>query len=326
MDVMTLAQLGEKTNLDPQTLLAYRDSYLLFVPAIRVGQSVGFPAEATEVINSIHEMTTTGKSQPEITALLIEQYPVTVIASQPIAATGNTTNQTPVTPVTGLLQDVDNRYRDLTAGLSQIREELGKTASEERALQIQQMITSVATSTSKKLEPLGAMSAELVQIRQAVGVLASRVDRQNTSALQSRSDLTATIDALGTRLPQHVPGITEELNAVRLELAELRSSLPESDPAASPQLNQLAGDITSLKDQITDLRRERGQMVSLMSALQDNLAQLHMELADARHRTNTGMGYQPAMHVIPMGAHDSNDLDSGTGSLRTPRRLGHQGK
>src|SRR3954447_25048921 len=99
MDVMTLAQLGEKTNIDPQTLLAYRDAYLLFVPAIRVGQSVGFPAEAAEVFTSIDELTTGGKSQPEITALLIEQYPVTVIASQPITPTGVPAKQAPATPV-----------------------------------------------------------------------------------------------------------------------------------------------------------------------------------------------------------------------------------
>jgi DNA repair exonuclease SbcCD ATPase subunit len=328
MDVMTLAQLGEKTNIDPQTLLAYRDAYLLFVPAIRVGQSVGFPAEAAEVFTSIDELTTGGKSQPEITALLIEQYPVTVIASQPITPTGVPAKQAPATPVTGLLKDVDKRYRDLNAGMSQIREELGKTASEERALQIQQMITGVASSTSKKLEPLGAISTELVQIRQAVGVLASRIDRQNASALESRSELAATIDAISNRLQQqHVPGITEELNEVRLELAELRSSLPETEPVSSSQLEQLTGDIASLKDQISDVRRERGQMISLMSALQDNLAQLHMELAEARNRSNGD--YQPALHVVPMGAiggNDTHDLDIGTGSLRTPRRLGHQGR
>lgn len=323
MDVMTLAQLGEKTNLDPQTVLAYRDAWFLFIPAIRVGGSIGFPAEATEVISTIHALKSSGQSDAAITAALEEQYPVTVIASQPIANPGSMSNPATSTPVTGLLQDVDDRYRSLNTELNQIREDLGKTASEERAIQIQQLLTGVAASTSRKLEPLGAMQTELTQIRQAIGVLAGRIDRQQATVTSDRAEMSATIDALRDRLPDQAPGITGELNAVRLELAELRASLPDGE--SQPSLRTMTGDLGTIREQLTDLHRERRQMITLLSALQDNLAQLHIELADARQQARTPAPAHPLLEMVSVGA-GFGESETDTGSLRTPRRLGHQGK
>jgi len=293
MDVMTLAQLGEKTNLDPQTVLAYRDAWLLFIPAIRVGGSIGFPAEATEVISTIHALKSSGQSDAAITAALEEQYPVTVIASQPIANSSPMTNAATSTPVTGLLQDVDAGYRSLNTELNQIREDLGKTASEQRAIQIQQLLTGVAANTSRTLEPLGVMQTELTQIRQAIGMLAGRIDRQQATVTSDRAELAATIDALRERLPTQAPGITGELGTIR--------------------------------EQLTDLHKERRYMITLLSALQDNLAQLHIELADARQQASIPAPAHPLLEMVAVGA-GFGEIEHETGSLRTPRRLGHQGK
>ena len=293
MDVMTLAQLGEKTNLDPQTVLAYRDAWLLFIPAIRVGGSIGFPAEATEVISTIHALKSSGQSDAAITAALEEQYPVTVIASQPIANSSPMTNAATSTPVTGLLQDVDAGYRSLNTELNQIREDLGKTASEQRAIQIQQLLTGVAANTSRTLEPLGVMQTELTQIRQAIGMLAGRIDRQQATVTSDRAELAATIDALRERLPTQAPGITGELGTIR--------------------------------EQLTDLHKERRYMITLLSALQDNLAQLHIELADARQQASIPAPAHPLLEMVAVGA-GFGESEHETGSLRTPRRLGHQGK
>src|SRR3954453_10095830 len=146
MDVMTLSQLVDQTAIDPQTLVTYRDRYLLYLPVIRVGQAVGFLPEAVDVIRHIHVQTNAGLDGDAIEADLAERYPVSVIASQPIASAEAKpgAGSMAVSPVSGLLQDVDHKYQALTNELSQIREDLGKTASEERALQIQQMITGVA--------------------------------------------------------------------------------------------------------------------------------------------------------------------------------------
>ncbi|HQY31326.1 MAG TPA: hypothetical protein PK691_08570 [Thermomicrobiales bacterium] len=320
MDVMNITQLSTHTGIDVDTLTSYRDHWLLYLPAIRLGQTIGFLPEAADVMHVIHTLTQSGASTEVIAEDLAERYPVSVVASQPIATPPSAASVAPASPVSGLLLDVDARYRSLVSELGQVREDLGKTASEERALHIQQLITGVARSTRKQLEPISTMSAELVQIRQAVGILASRVERQHTASLQTRSDLASTIDSLAANLPAQAPGITNELNAVRLELAELRSSLPEPTSSATAQLHHLTADITSLKDQISDLRRERGQMISLMSALQDNLAQLHIELADARTRTQQ----PPTLHVVDIVPQTGDLVEAGTGGLRTPRRLGHQ--
>jgi chromosome segregation ATPase len=184
------------------------------------------------------------------------------------------------------------------------------------------MITGVARKTNKHLEPI---AAELAQIRQAVGVLAQRVERQHTATLQDRTETLSSIDSLASRLPEHQPGITEELNAVRRELAGLRSSLPEGESAPAPEIQQLASDMHVLRNQIGDLRRDRSQMVSLMSALQDNLAQLYIELADARQTRTAPV----SIESIPMINADLMPFDhepvasTGTDGLRTPRRLGH---
>jgi hypothetical protein len=323
MDVMTLAQLGEKTNLDPQTVLAYRDAWLLFIPAIRVGGSVAFPAEATEVISTIHALKNSGQSDTAITAALEEQYPVTVIASQPIANPGPMTNSATSTPVTGLLQDVDAGYRSLNTELNQIREDLGKTASEQRAIQIQQLLTGVAASTSRTLEPLGVMQTELTQIRQVIGMLAGRIDHQQAAVTSDRAELAVMIDALRDRLPDQAPGITGELNAVRLELAELRASLPGGE--SQPALRTMTGELGTIREQLTDLHKERRHMITLLSALQDNLAQLQIELADARQQARIPAPAHSLLEMVAAGAGFSG-IEHETGSLRTPRRLGHQGK
>jgi predicted nucleic acid-binding Zn-ribbon protein len=323
MDVMTLSQLVDQTAIDPQTLVTYRDRYLLYLPVIRVGQAVGFLPEAVDVIRHIHVQTNAGLDGDAIEADLAERYPVSVIASQPIASAEAKpgAGSMAVSPVSGLLQDVDHKYQALTNELSQIREDLGKTASEERALQIQQMITGVARTTNKHLEPI---ASELAQIRQAVGVLAARVERQHTATLRDRTDLSSTIDTLTARLPEYQPGITDELNAVRHELAGLRSAIPAVETEVAPEMQQLAADVTSLREQIGELRRDRGHMVGLMSALQDNLAQLYIELADARQ---TRITPTPIESVFPMIGADVEPFDpepipaTGTDGLRTPRRL-----
>lgn len=321
MDVMTLSQLAEQTAISPETLVAYRDTWLLYLPVIRVGQAVGFLPEAVEVVRHIHAQTTAGLTRQAIETDLAERYPVSVIASQPIASAqpASGSGSSAIAPVSGLLQDVDHKYQALAYEISQIREDLGKTASEERALQIQQMITGVARKTNKHLEPI---ASELAQIRQAVGVLANRVERQHTATLQDRTDLSTTIDSLAARLPDYQPGITDELNAVRREIAGLRSSLPEGEVSGTGQLQQLAGDVHTLQQQIGDLRRDRGQLVSLMSALQDNLAQLYIELADARQTRNV-----PApIESIPMINADLQPFDpelgASTGTEGSRRRLG----
>ena len=325
MDVMTLTHLANQTGISAEQLIAYRDRYLLYLPVIRIGETIGFLPEAGAVFALIHAESERGATPDEIQTELGERYPVAVIASQPI--------DTPMagggpSPVSGLLQDVDNRYRGLATELTQIREDLGKTASEQRVLQIQQALTGIANGTNKRLEPVAAMASELVQIRQAIGILAQRVDRQHTSTLHDRDDLTASLDSLVARLPEQAPGITDELNAMRLELAHLRSSLPEPEPVAAQQMASLTTDIASLKGQISDLRRERGQMISLMSALQDNLAQLHIELADARHRPVSVPTAHATLEMVSIGMDVGLEMDDeiGTGGLRTPRRLGHQGR
>ena len=340
MEMMTLTQLSQHTNLAPQTLCEYRDDYILYIPAVRVGQTIGFPSEAAPVMKTIHDLTTQGHSRLEVTAELEKSYPITVIAAQPIAKDQQLPADMP--GVTGLLRDVDSRYAILNGELSQIREELGKTASEQRAIQIQQMITGAATSMNNRLEPLNSMTSELTQIRQAVGILASRVERQGTTALQDRTDITTSIEELAHRLPTTVPGITDELNAVRLEIADLRTAMASAQPTAreNDSLLHISAEIGTLKEQLTDLRRERGQMVSLMSALQDNLAQLHIELADARFRpAPTPLQDQPMppMLTIPApvsaapytngnGTGSIGTADLGDTAMRRPRRLGHQGK
>src|SRR6188768_4126134 len=113
MDVMTLSQLADLTEIDPSTLAGYRDSYLLYLPVIRVGQAVGFLPEAADVVRHIHAQTTAGLTVLAIELDLSERYPVSVIASQPIAsAQANPgSGSQAAAPISGLLQDVDHKYQ-----------------------------------------------------------------------------------------------------------------------------------------------------------------------------------------------------------------------
>ena len=332
MDIMTLTQLAQMTDLAPPTVRRYLDDFILFVPSVRVDGTVGFPSEAVQVIRTIHQMTLANKSNAEITTHLETAYPITVISSQALGDGGSLPAAVPA--ITGLLKDVDGRYSSLREELALIREEMSRTATDQRMQQLQQSVTSATTATFHHFDALGSVPTDLTQIKQAIGVLASRIDRTATITQQDHQTLTTALDSLGAQLAASTSLPTAGLAAIKAEVAEIRHALTNGmmGIGSGGVTEEFRSEMDALKQQIAELRNERGQMASLMSALQDNLVQLHMELADTRQRPTTpqpshnGHNGSHLKAVPPQGSVDASDEDeqeTGTANLRTPRRLGH---
>ena len=325
MDMLTLAQLAEKSGLAPAQIRVYRDTYLMFIPTVRVGQLIGYPSDAIAVISQIHHLTDCGLEPDEITAELERQYPVTVISAQPLGE--GEAGLSPLPAMTSLLREVNERYAGVREELVQLREGLEGAATEERTLQIQASVSGIASTTAAQIAPLATIPSELGQIRQAISLLATRVDRTGSAALAYDSQLTATLETFGSNL-----------SSLKHEVAQLRADRPDYPQPLAVGSELLAEDVASLTLEVMELRSERLQMMQVMSDLQQQLAVVHRtvtELPLAPPPAPNGHGHNHATVVTladHAGAKAANGNgnghhptgDSGTGDLRTPRRLGHQ--
>lgn len=330
MEMLTLTQLAQLTDLAPPTVRRYLDDYILYVPSVRVEGNVGFPSEAVTAIRTIHGLTEAGHSHTEITAHLETMYPITVITSQPL---GEGKELPPLVPtISALLQDVDERYRALFSILAAVQGDLAHLPTEQRIQQIQQLITSTATTTFHHFDSLATVPADLVQIKQALGVLATRMERSTTANKAEQQSLATSIETLSAQVTASSTLPTSALSAIRAEVNELRQIAGvQVIEASEASATILRPELDSLKQQIAEMRQERGRMFSLMTALQDHLVQLHMELADARQATQSARQTAPtpphgAPHLtaIPQPIETGVEpFEAGSDKLRTPRRLGH---
>jgi DNA-binding transcriptional MerR regulator len=323
MDMLTLAQLAEQSGLAPAQLRVYRDTYLMFIPTVRVGQLIGYPSDAITVISQIHHLTGCGLEPDEITAELERQYPVTVISAQPLGE--GEPGLSPLPAMTSLLREVNERYAGVRDEIAQLRQGLEGAATEERTLQIQASVSGIASTTAAQIAPLAMIPSELGQIRQAISLLATRVDRTGSAALAYDSQLTSTLEAFGSNL-----------SSLKHEVAQLRAERAGSPQPLAVGSELLAEDVASLTLEVTELRSERLQMMQVMSDLQRQLAIVHRtvtELPLAPPPAANGHGHgavvtlanhagAKAANTNGNGQHPTGN--SGPGDLRTPRRLGHQ--
>jgi len=231
MDMMTITQLAQQTDLAPPTVRRYLDDFILYVPSVRVDNTIGFPPEAVTVIRTIHGLTEQGHSHSEIISRLEATYPITVISAQPLDEGQSLPSAIPA--IKSLLQTVDHRYGALVHELTRLRSEMDAYAETSQLVHV---------------------PAELGQIRQVINMLARRV-----------AEVTATAN----------PEIAE----LRQDVAELRALVEDrwvSD--SSPEvLGSLKSEIALLKRQIAELQSERGQLVTLISALQETLIDLRQD-------------------------------------------------
>jgi DNA-binding transcriptional MerR regulator len=231
MDMMTITQLAQQTDLAPPTVRRYLDDFILYVPSVRVDNTIGFPPEAVTVIRTIHGLTEQGHSHSEIISRLEATYPITVISAQPLDEGQSLPSAIPA--IKSLLQTVDHRYGALVHELTRLRSEMDAYAETSQLVHV---------------------PAELGQIRQVINMLARRV-----------AEVTATAN----------PEIAE----LRQDVAELRALVEDrwvSD--SSPEaLGSLKSEIALLKRQIAELQSERGQLVTLITALQETLIDLRQD-------------------------------------------------
>lgn len=334
MDMMTLTQLAQQTDLAPPTVRRYLDDYILYVPSVRVDGTVGFPGEAVEVIRTIHRLSETGHSHTEITSHLEGAYPVTVISAQPL---NEGEGLPPLVPaIAGLLKDVDAQYRAVHAELDALRTDVGRAATESRLQQIQHMVTSSATTTFQHFEALAGVPADIAQIKGAIGVLATRIDRAATAAMQHHAALKADIAAMGAQVTATSSLPIAGLTALRAELSEIRQGLAlQSDTTPGEAVETLRPEFDTLQSQIVEMRQERAQMLHLMVAMREEMAAMRTELSEVRHtpaaqpqqHQATGTTRNaPHLMAVPQpgpepeaGPEPKPEPDK----LRTPRRLGH---
>jgi DNA-binding transcriptional MerR regulator len=277
MDMMTITQLAQQTDLAPPTVRRYLDDFILYVPSVRVDNTIGFPPEAVTVIRTIHGLTEQGHSHTEIISRLEATYPITVISAQPLDEGQSLPSAIPA--IKSLLQTVDHRYGALVHELARLRSEMDAYAETNQLVHV---------------------PAELGQIRQVINMLARRV-AETTAATAAN------------------PEIAEH----RQDVAELRALVEDrwvSDP--SPEvLGSLKSEIALLKRQIAEMQSERGQLVTLITALQETLGDLRQD----RHLpTGTlptplfSLGGQP----IPASAVQRSAKEP-PAPAQSRRRLGH---
>jgi DNA-binding transcriptional MerR regulator len=276
MDMMTITQLAQQTDLAPPTVRRYLDDFILYVPSVRVDNTIGFPPEAVTVIRTIHGLTEQGHSHSEIISRLEATYPITVISAQPLDEGQSLPSAIPA--IKSLLQTVDHRYGALVHELTRLRSEMDAYAETSQLVHV---------------------PAELGQIRQVINMLARRV-----------AETTATAN----------PEIAE----LRQDVAELRALVEDrwvSDP--SPEvLGSLKSEIALLKRQIAELQSERGQLVTLIGALQETLGDLRQD----RHPAPAGNPPTPLFSLggqpISAGAAQRTAKEP-PAPAQTRRRLGH---
>jgi hypothetical protein len=281
MDMMTITQLAQQTDLAPPTVRRYLGDFILYVPSVRVDGTIGFPPEAVTVINTINSLMQRGHSHSEILAKLEATYPITVISAQPLAAGESIPSSIPA--ITKLLETVDDRYGALAQEIGHLRSDIDAYALS---------------------GPLAHVPAELAQVRQVISMLAKRV-----------------ADSRSTANP--------DLAAMHLEIAELRAAV-QDHWASSPSLDTIASlknEVALLKQQLAEMRNERGQLLALMTNVQDTLQQLHHDQVDglgaiSSVATPTHLFSLGAATMSPSTGSRSSAEPSSPGS-RTPRRLGH---
>ena len=184
MDMMTLTQLAQQTDLAPPTLRRYLDDFILYGPTVRVDQTLGFPAEAVPVMRMIHSLARSGQSHSQILAALQDAYPVTVVNSQPLPATQSLPLPSALPVISSLLQAVDDRYAALMGEIASFRARL---------------------DSSDPADLFATVPADLAEIRRVIAMLAKRITARSPDQDQ---DLTA---------------LREEIAGLRRELGDLRS-------------------------------------------------------------------------------------------------------
>ena len=232
MDMMTLTQLAQHTDLAPPTIRRYLDDFILYVPSVRVDNTIGFPPEAAEVITMIHALAERGLSHSEILSTLDETYPITVISAQPLEEGQSLPSAIPA--ITSLLRAVDDRYGALVAEMTEIRSD----------------VDSCILSG-----PLAHVPSELAQIRQVISMLAKRVADASTATDPEISALRLELAELRAAVRDSLSSGSspDAVGSLRNEIVQLKHQVAELRNERAQMLNLMAG----LQDTLAQIRLER---------------------------------------------------------------------
>jgi hypothetical protein len=200
MDMMTLTQLAQRTDLAPPTVRRYLDDFILYVPTVRVDQTLGFPPDAVSVMRTIHTLTESGHSHSEILTTLQDAYPVTVVSSQPLLAAQPLPLPSALPVITSLLQAVDDRYAALVGEIDVLRNRL---------------------ELSDQTDLLATVPADLAEIRRVIAMLAKRIPARTTHQEGEMNALREEIAYLRRDLGE----LRAEREQISLLIAEIRHAL-----------------------------------------------------------------------------------------------------
>lgn len=236
MDMMTITQLAQQTDLAPPTIRRYLDDFILYVPSVRVDNTIGFPPEAVTVMQTIHSLTERGLSHSEIMSQLEAAYPITVISAQPLAEGQSIPSSIPA--ITGLLQAVDDRYVSLVREISRIRFDL---------------------DTYAESGPLAHVPAELGQIRQVISMLARRVAEVHAAGDPAIAELRQDVAELRALVQDRMSSASspEGLGSLRTEIALLKHQITE----LQSERGQLVALIAALQETLLEVRQDRHPVV-----------------------------------------------------------------
>lgn len=279
MEHLDLTTLADRAGVPLEAARRYRDAYVLFIPAIRVGRTIGFPVEAVEVIRFIAEREAAGDDPWTLQAALEATYPVTVLSAQPIAP-GDLAS--PHTAVLELLRGVDARYAALAAQVAGLAEAVAETVAGRPAEELAELRTMLATAQAT-LDGAGAAAQAAAAAQQASQT--AIVDALAEQSRQRTVDQATILRAVNDLAAAHVAE-QERSTAAHHALTTAQAGLAASTYAEHQALlTAIAAMVTSTHTEhraiLTAIDRQNGELAAIreqQAHLQTGLAAIQQVL------------------------------------------------
>lgn len=296
MELLDIAGVAGRANLPESLTRYYRDRFILFVPAIRVGKVLFHPPEAVDVVKTINQLAARGNSATEIEDFLQRVFPVCVITSRDIDQAADALGaQHALQTIASALDERGARIEAEVAALRSQIERRGTGPLAVRPMTDPPAPAPVATEL---------LLAGLEEIHAKIGTLASREQLEwigdvVSAALPAtpavRSDarhgemLAQVLEALDRPLPDDQP--------LREEVARLSASVAKSAEQTQQLERQLRALVTAEhalaeteRSAADDLRRELSSLhetlkardAELMKGFRGLVLAVRAELAELR--------------------------------------------
>jgi DNA-binding transcriptional MerR regulator len=196
MELYEIAEIADRLGLPANVVRSYRDRYLPFIPVVRVGRHLRYPAEAIDVIADIHRAVQIGATTDEIEAALQARFPITVITAQGVESR-----------VSGRADDAlrtanAEEHAELRSRLDDLRGALGGLASYDEVQALRAEIASLAAVlTQRDFEVEHARAVAVADLREVVSILRQEIAALRAETIADRCELAGATESRSVDAP-----------------------------------------------------------------------------------------------------------------------------